>query len=668
MTSRYIRIALATPVLAGGIALSAAPLALAVMDSVQAQAPAATVLSPSDLRDKVLDEAGVLSSDEVTAIENAIQELQQSKGRNAYVVYSDNFGPEGAEGWAVEAVDAKGPNTAVIAISPEHRDFYVYGGSDWPTGDIDKMYDSAFNQLTQDNFGQAGVDAITAVNGASDGSDLGLVAGGVGAAAAAGGGFWLYGRNKNKKTSKKQLDAARELNPGDTDSLGSLPTPTLEELARDALVHTDESIRLGKEELTVASAEFGADRVRPFTAAMNQATSALQRAFGIHQRLYDAIPETEPEKRAMLIDIISSCGTADQALKDRSEEFQELRGVLMKAGDEINTIFQRTVDLRARIEPARSTLQGLQERYADTLLESIAHNVDIAVGSINEAERQLEQARGIAAQPAGQQGALIDVLRSAQHAVEVADTNLSSIEHADTNITTARTNLPALIQEIRDELREIEQLKQQTQQGARIDVSALDAISTRAHEELNAMGNRPENDPLALYTELTELDADIDEQIDRARGAATNQQRQLQLLDQQLQATAAQIQSAQDLIQSRGRIIGSHARTLLAEAQRQDAEARNRRISDTKGAIEFARTAADTARRAIRAAEDDVNQYRRERTSQTFESMANAILWGSILSGGGGGFGGGGGSSRGGGGGFGGGGGGGGGYGRGGSF
>ncbi|KAA8735170.1 TPM domain-containing protein, partial [Corynebacterium tuscaniense] len=598
MTSRYIRIALATPILAGGIALSAAPLALAVMDSIQAQAPAATVLSPSDLRDKVLDEAGVLSSDEITAIDNAIQELQRNKGRNAYVVYSNNFGPEGAEGWAVDAVDAKGPNTAVVAISPEHRDFYAYGGDDWPESDIGKMYDSAFNQLTQDNYGQAGVDAITAVNGSSDSSDIGLVAGGVGAAAAAGGGFWLYGRNKNKKTSQKQLEAAREVNPADTDSLGRLPTHTLEELARDTLVHTDESIRLGKEELAVASSEFGAERVRPFTSAMNQATSALQRAFGIHQRLYDAIPEAEPEKRAMLIDIISSCGTADQALKDRSEEFQQMRGVLMKAGDEINTIFQRTVDLRARIEPARATLQSLQERYADTLLESISHNVDVAVGSIDEAEKQLEQARGLAAQPAGQQGALIDVLRAAQHAVEVADTNLSSIEHADTNITTARTNLPALIQEIRDELREIEQLKQHTQQGARIDIAALDAISARANEELNAMGTRPENDPLALYTELTELDADIDEQIDRARGAASNQQRQLQLLDQQLQATAAQIQSAQDLIQSRGRIIGSHARTLLAEAQRQDAEARNRRISDTKGAIEFARTASDTARRA----------------------------------------------------------------------
>lgn len=666
MTSRYIRLVLAAPVIAGGIALSAAPLALAAVDAVQAQA--ATALSPSELRDKVVDETGVLSDADVSAITNAIQELQQNKGRNAFVVYANDFGPGGAQEWATEAVDAKGQNTAVVAISPEQRDFYVYGGADWPRGDIDTMYDAAFNQLTQDNYGQAGLDAITAVSGASEGSDVALVAGGAGAAAVAGGGFWLYGRNKNKKTTQKQLDAARELNPGDTDSLGRLPTHTLEELARDALVHTDESIRLGKEELAVATEEFGADRVRPFTSAMNQATSALQRAFGIHQRLYDAIPETEPEKRAMLIDIISSCGTADEALNTRSEEFQQMRGVLMKAGEEINAIFQRTVDLRARIEPARATLASLQERYADTLLESIAHNVDIAVGSINEAEKQLEQARGLAAQPAGRQGSLIDVLRAAQHAVEVADTNLSSIEHADANITTARTNLPALIKEIRDELREIEQLKTQTQQGARIDVAALDAITARAQGELDSMGNRPENDPLALYSELTELDADIDDQIDRARGAASNQQRQLQLLDQQLQATAAQIQSTQDLIHSRGRIIGSEARTLLAEAQRQYAEARNRRTSDTKNAIEFARTSADTARRAMRAAEGDVNHYRRQRNAQTFDSMANAILWGSILSGG---FGGGGGSSRGGGGGFGGGfggGGGGGGYGRGGSF
>ena len=84
MTSRYIRLVLAAPVIAGGIALSAAPLALAAVDAVQAQA--ATALSPSELRDKVVDEAGVLSSADVSAITSAIQELQENMGRYSFVV------------------------------------------------------------------------------------------------------------------------------------------------------------------------------------------------------------------------------------------------------------------------------------------------------------------------------------------------------------------------------------------------------------------------------------------------------------------------------------------------------------------------------------------------------------------------------------------------------
>lgn len=657
MTSRYVRIALAAPMIAGGLAFSAAPLALAATDFVDAQATttAEASLAPTELKDKVTDEAGVLSGGEKAEIEDAIAQLQQSKQLNAYVVYLSTFGGEDPSEWVRAAITDKGPNTAVIAISPDDGKYNVNAGSQWSSSDVDAMSNAAFDQLTTKNYGAAGLEAINAVNGSSDGEGAGIVAGGLGAAALAGGGFWLYGRNRNKKRDREQLASARELNPGDADSLGRLPTPTLEQLAKDTLVNTDESIREGKDQLEVATAEFGAERVRPFTSAMNEATSALQRAFGIHHRLYDAIPETEPEKRAMLIDIITSCGKADQALADKSQEYEDMRNVLMNADSEIDSIFQRTVDLRARVEPARNTLEGLQSRYSEQILSSITSNVDIASESIDEAEKQLEEARELSSQPAGKQGALVDILRGAQRTVEVADKNLGAIEHADTNIRTAKTNLPALIQEIEDELREIEQLKNEREHGARIDIAALDSISARAREELGAVGNRGETDPLAVFTELTELDADIDEEIDKARGAATDQQRKLQLLDQQLQVAAAQLQSAQDLIESRGRIIESQARALLAEGSRQYAEAQNNRTKNTSSAIDSARKATDTARRAAQAAENDIDDYRRQQTARTTNSMASAIIWGSLLSGGGGfggGFGGGGFSGGGGGGGF----------------
>ncbi|QPK82795.1 TPM domain-containing protein [Corynebacterium qintianiae] len=660
MKPRYLRILLAAPLLAAGVGTAAAPAALALTTSVEAQA---TALKPGKLTDVVTDEAGVLSPGEVSQIESAAQQVAAEKQKAVRVVYLDSFGSMSAEQWAQAAVDASGSNVAVIAISPTERTFAVDAGDMWTQREVDAMYNAAYSRLTQNDWSGAALAAVDAAakggssgaggtgggSGSSDAEGIGWVAGGLGVAALAGGGIWAASRRNTKKTKEQQVADARELNPGDTDSLGRLPTPTLEELARDALVHADESIRQGKEELELATAEFGPDRVRPFTSAMNTASTTLQRAFSTHQKLYDAIPETEPEKRAMLIDIISSSGKANEALQAKSAEFNEMRGTLMRADEEIDKIMQRTIDLRARLEPAQRTLEDLHARYSGEMLQSIAPNVGVATDSLDEAEKLLGEARTVAAQPAGRQGALIDLLASASHAIEISDTNLSAIEHADGNIRDAKANLPSLIKEIEDELREIENLKGARQQGAQIDVPALDAISAEARQALASMGKRAETDPLALYTDLTDLDTRIDEQIDRARGAASDQNRQLTVLKQQLQVAVAQIQTAEDLINSRGRIISSHARTLLAEAKRQYAESRNRATSDTRGAIDFARTATETARRAASAANDDIQRYQQRMNQQMAGSiggnMADAIIWGSILSGGlggGGGFGGGG--------------------------
>lgn len=654
MKKRHLRLLSAAPLFAGcALAVSPAAFAASVGTAADTQVHAqATATAPGPLAEPVTDEAGVLSGGEAAEIEGAIQEFAQNNQLAVRVAYLDSFGGMTAEEWAQASVDASGSNVAVLAISPTERSFAVAGGNMWSQGDIDAMYDAAYSELTGENWAGAALAAIDAAAGGSTAANVGWALGGVGVAALAGGGVWAATRRKSKKTQEEQLEAARALEPGDTDALSNLPTPTLEQLSRDALVQTDESIRQGKEELAVATAEFGAERVRPFTSAMNTATSTLERAFGLHQRLNDAIPETQPEKRAMLIDIISSCGQAGEALRTRSAEFNEMRGVLINASAEVDKVTQRTVDIRARLEPAQSLLDALRERHSEQMLQSLEDNVEVASASLDEAERLLDEARSAAAQPAGRQGALVDLLASASHAVEVSDTNLTAIEHAEENIRDSQANIPALIQEIEEELREIEQLKGTKQHGAKVDVAALDAVAAEARAQLSAVGNRAETDPLSLYTELTDLDARVDEEIDKARGAASDQKRQLQVLDQQLRVAAAQIQSAEDLINSRGRIIGSHARTLLAEAKRQFNHARNLRTTDTRTAIGLGREAAETARRAAGAANDDIAQYRRQRAQSTAGDIASAVIWGSILFGGNNGGGGGGGFGGGGGGGF----------------
>ncbi|OFT27774.1 chromosome partitioning protein ParA [Corynebacterium sp. HMSC08F01] len=655
MTSRYLRV-----LAVGGMLFLAAPASGFAETPALAQGVATeTTVQPGLLTKPVTDDAGVLTDGERAEIEQAIQQVSQSQGKSVRVVFLRTFGDISPSDWVDQAVAANGSNTAVLVISPDERAYNVGGGEEWTQAEIDQMNDAAYAQLTQLNWSQAALNAVESADGSSsssnsDGAGAGWVAGGLGVAALAGGGMYAAARKGSRKQHAKQIASAKALDPADTDSLGRLPTATLEEVARDALVSADESITQGKEELKLATSEFGAERVRPFTSAMNDATRTLQRAFSTHQELYDAIPETEPEKRAMLVDIISSSGKAEQALRDKTAEFNDMRGVLMRAPDEVDKILARTVDIRARLEPARATLAQLRETHAAEMLSSIVDNVDVAQASLDEAEKALTDARSLAAQPAGRQGALLDTLAAASHAVEVSDTNLNAIEHAEENIRAAKTNLPALIDEIRAELRDIETVKGSREQGARIDVASLNAVSAKAQRMLDAMGNRADTDPLALYEELANMDAEIDDALDRARGVAGDQARALQLFDQQMQVCTAQIQRAEDLIRSRGRIIGSHARTLLAEAKRQHAQAIQLRVRDTRTAIDAARTATDTARRAEQAANDDIRRYQAARNRETADSLARAVLWGTLLSGGGGGgggFGGGGGGFGGGGGG-----------------
>lgn len=653
MTSRYLRV-----LAVGGMLFLAAPATGFAETPALAQGVATeTTVQPGLLTKPVTDDAGVLTDGERAEIEQAIQQVNQSQGKSVRVVFLRSFGGISPSDWVDQAVAANGSNTAVLVIAPDESAYNVGGGEEWTQAEIDQMNDAAYAQLSQHNWSQAALNAVESVGGSSsssDGTGAGWVAGGLGVAALAGGGMYAAARKGSRKQQAKQIASAKALDPADTDSLGRLPTATLEEVARDALVSADESITQGKEELKLATSEFGAERVRPFTSAMNEATRTLQRAFSTHQKLYDAIPETEPEKRAMLVDIISSSGKAEQALRDKTAEFNDMRGVLMRAPDEVDKILARTVDIRARLEPARATLAQLRETHAAEMLSSIVDNVDVAQASLDEAEKALNDARTLAAQPAGRQGALLDTLAAASHAVEVSDTNLNAIEHAEENIRAAKTNLPALIDEIRAELRDIEAVKGAREQGARIDVAALDAVSAKAQRMLDAMGNRADTDPLALYEELANMDAEIDDALDQARGVAGDQARVLQLFDQQMQVCTAQIQRAEDLIRSRGRIIGSHARTLLAEAKRQHAQAIQLRVRDTRTAIDAARTATDTARRAEQAANDDIRRYQAARNRETADSLARAVLWGTLLSGGGGGgggFGGGGGGFGGGGGG-----------------
>lgn len=460
----------------------------------------------------------------------------------------------------------------------------------------------------------------------------------------------MYTRKRSKKESAAVLEDAREIEPTDIRRLNSLDLETLDALAHEELVSTDESIRRGKEELDIAMAEFGPERTRSFTRAMNHSTTTLQKAFGIRQRLDDTIPESPEQRREMLVEIISSCGQADDALDEQATEFAEMRNLLINASSKLDELTQRTIDVRARLPKAEETLAGLQAEFNEEMLQSVDDNVQIASASLDEAEKSLAAAREIEAKPAGQQGGLVAHIRDAEHAIEVSDRNLAGVENARTNISEAKAGLPALIEEVEGEIREAGDIKNQGRsQGTDADWAALDDVVARAQQAVEVAKAEGSSDPLGQHTALITIDTELDEHLDTVREQTSTHARQLEMFVKQIQSAGTQIQAAEDVISSRGRIVGSGARTALADAKHLHAQALNSRDRDIRAAIDYARQSTNAAKIAADRARDDYNNYRRQQQRQQTGNMAGNIITGMVIGqvlggggrSGGGGFGGG---------------------------
>ena len=605
------------------------------------------------LKEKVTDDAGVLSTQEKAELREKIGQLQKDEHRVLFVYITNKLDAD-PESFAAQVVKDKGENSAVYVLSVDDRKMGVQTGKAWPKGRLDQMYDAAYDKLASDEYGASalaladaalGNPSASSSSGSSDSSGLAWLGGGAAAIVAAGGGIMYYSRRNTKKNKAQTLESAREIAPGDTGQLNRLSLETLDQLAQEELVSTDESIRRGKEELNIALSEFGPERVRPFTKAMNHSTSTLQKAFHLRQRLDDAVPESPAERRQMLVDIVSSCGQADDALDAQAAEFAQMRDLLIHSAEKLDELTQRTVGLRARLPEAESTLARLKGNYDEHVLSSIADNPELAAASLDEAEKLLEKARGVQAQPAGQQGPLVGLIRDSEHACAMTDRLISGVENAEENIATARGNLESLIAEVEGEIDEARELERQGKaQGTTADWNALEELLGRAGSAVTEAKAQGQQDPLGQHTALTSIDTQLDEALDRVREKTSTHARQLDLFRQQISVAESNIQAAEDLISSRGRIIGSGARTALADAKRLHAQALHTERSDIRAALQSSREAVAAAQAALQRAKDDIDEHRRRQQRQQMGNAAGNIVTGMVLGqmlGGGRGFGGG---------------------------
>lgn len=606
------------------------------------------------LDSQVVDPAGLISNDD--SVREILAEAQRSQGLQMFLVFTDRRLSPDPETFATELREsqAKVNNALVVVISNNapagNGQVGMSAGERVPDARAIAVRDALQSTLSDNvDFSAAAQAAAKAAAGSGNGSVVhtdsdGNSAAWLGAAGIAlvggGGGAWLYSRRRTKANEEKQLEAARAIAPEDSAELAGQPTHVLRTLAKEELESTDHSIRKGSEELEVAVSEFGEERTREFSKALHHSRVTLNKAYSLHQRIVTGLVQDEQEERQLLVEIVSSCGEADDTLDAQAEAFAELRQKLIDAPRIVDELVRQTISLRSRVPSARDILTELGERVDPALLHAITDNPDVAESEIAHADKALDQARELLGRPAGQQGGLVDAIGSARVSIRQADSQLLAVERAETRLAEARQKLHPLIDEVAQELIEARQLADSGATG--IDYAALSKATTQAEQALTAARERGEQDPLTTYSDLLEADGVLDIQLEEAKGAHNDFTRIVDMVDRTTAQTELQLRGVEETINNRGRIIGVETRTAAQAARDALTWAVTNRTTAPKQALQSAHTASHQANQAAQYARRDIDAFNarnRPRGGGGGDLLTGVVL-GSLLSGGGG-FGGG---------------------------
>ncbi|OBG51334.1 hypothetical protein A5669_26200 [Mycolicibacterium fortuitum] len=618
-------------------------------------APSAAAEPPARLATQLTDNAGVLSAAQRANVQRAIDRLYDDRHIKLWVVFTEDFSGQGQNDWARNTMRLSdfGDDDALLAVATVDRAFAFQVPSTVRGEDRadDIRHDSITPALRRDDWAGA---AIAAANGLNADPPAAPAAGGIswpgmliglGVIAVLAGLVWWWSSRRRAKRRHAEFEAAKRVDPTDANALASVPLEALDELSRSIVVDVDNAVRTSEAELELAVEEFGAKRTEPFSAALENAKKALAQAFTVRQTLDDDAPETPLQQRELLTKVVVSAARADRELEAQSQGFEQLRDLVINAPTRLDAMTQQMVDLTARLEPSRQTLDTLHTQFDATALTSVATNVDTAEERLAFADRNITTARGLVSRPATDQTALVDAVRSAESALDQTRTLLDAVDSAASDINRALTDLPAAITDIQAGIDQANSLLAQpgTPQADKLG-AARDAAKSAA-DDAAANGKA---DPLGTFTRLTKADAELDQLLAGVHEQQEAAERLARALEQALFTAQSRIKAVSDFIETRRGSIGPEARTRLAEAQRQLQAAEAKRAANPNEAVAHANGASTLAAQAQGLANDDVRAAARSYTSQygggggsDMGAVLGGILIGNILRGGGGGFGGG---------------------------
>ncbi|MDN3494561.1 TPM domain-containing protein [Planococcus sp. APC 4015] len=578
-----------------------------------AAAPAAAT-DPVDLgAGFVLDQDGVLSASDTTAVENRLSLLSDQTDIDLWVVYVDEFtDPANAEEWATQTAGANGlgPNQYLLAVAVDARQFYLSGYSEGPVsfeqlGTIEQQ--RVQPKLAADDWAGAAVAAADGLQDAVGGGSGGTSdssSGGFGGiilvlvvAVAVGALIFVFVRSRRKKRPTVAGGAGAP-----APEVEQVPTEELERRAASALVQTDDAVRTSEQELGFARAQFGDAATVEFEQALATAKENLNAAFTLKQQLDDATPDSDEQVRAWNTEILRLCDEANAGLDDKAAAFDELRKLEQNAPEALARVQGERARAASALDDADKHLQTLAATYAPEALATVADNPTQARQRIAFADEQLALAQ--TAIGAGDGGEAAVSIRAAEEAVGQAELLEQAIDKLGADLAQGETSATALLAELEQDIAAASALPDADGRIADVIAATRRQIdSARTH--LTGAGKRP----LVALQGLEAANQQIDSLVAGVRDAEAKTQRARQMVGQLILQAQAQVSTAEDFVTSRRGAIGAQARTRLAEAGAALVQAQQLQQSAPEQAMQYAQRANQLAEQAIQHAQNDVGSF-----------------------------------------------------------
>lgn len=424
--------------------LLAAVAVLAVL--VSAGAAPAWAEEPLDVSGQVTDRADALGGDRAR-VQAALDELYERTGRQLFVVYVDDFGDLTGSEWATRTAEVSGlgRTDVLLAVALRQRSYgYDADAEDFSDADLERVdREFVLPALREDDWAGAAVGAAEGLAEVDEGSGLpwGWIVGGVGALAAAGAWGVHRARRRYDHTHPVVDEHGEPVDPA-----AILTDDELEAAAASALVQVDDALQTADQELGFAEAQLGAEAVVGLRAAVDAGRAQLREAFALRQRLDDAEPESDAERRTLQSRVLQVCRDVDASLAEQVERLDAVRALQDRVPEASAALQRRVAELRDRLPRTATTLETLASTHAGRALAAVSGNVDRARVLLDAADAQHDQAQTSLA--ADDRAAAALHLRTAEESAAQAGALLDAVETARVDLEAARERADDLLTQV----------------------------------------------------------------------------------------------------------------------------------------------------------------------------------------------------------------------------